>query len=61
MPRYVTGNPKERASWWHDDTPMLPHLTVDDHTPVDTGLVDAEGNPIYRLPNPIGFGRDHEW
>ena len=34
---------------------------VDEAEPVNTGLVSPEGDPIYRLPNPIGFGKDHEW
>lgn len=39
---------------WH--IPAVP-----DHEAADTGLVDAGGNPIMRLPNPMGFGRDGEW
>lgn len=34
---------------------------VADHEAADTGLVDANGNPIMRAPNPMGFGRDGEW
>lgn len=45
---YPTGN-----SWF------VP--TVSDHEAVDTGLVDADGDPIMRAPNPIGFGKDDEW
>jgi len=35
--------------------------TVSDHEATDTGLLDANGDPIMRAPNPIGFGRDEEW
>lgn len=40
---------------------MLPSLTVDDHENIETGLFDASGDMIFRLPNPMGFGRDGEW
>jgi hypothetical protein len=43
------------------DYPLLPHLAVDGGTPEFTGILDADGNPIVRLPRPIGFGRDNEW
>lgn len=46
---------------WDDDVPMLPCLTADDHQAVETGLVDERGDPIWRAPFPIGFGRDGEW
>lgn len=39
---------------WH--IPFVP-----DHEATDTGLLDANGNPIMRAPNPMGFGRDGEW
>lgn len=34
---------------------------VADHVATDTGLLDANGDPIMRAPNPMGFGRDGEW
>jgi len=40
---------------WDDDYPLLPNLTVDDHTAVETGLIDERGDPIMRGPNPMGF------
>ena len=57
---------KPRASGWIDaefdyDEPHRPGLEVDDHEAVDTGLFWETGEPIIRLPNPIGFGRDGEW
>jgi hypothetical protein len=46
---------------WDDEGPLIPSLTVSDHEPSDTGLLDANGDTIWRAPNPIGFGRDGEW
>jgi hypothetical protein len=60
--RYRTGNVrKPRADWYDDDSPLVPSLNVDSHQEVDTGLIAVTGEPIYRVPNPIGFGRDGEW
>lgn len=55
MPRYVT-----RACWWCDEPATLPSMTVHEaqDEPVNTGLLDADGAPLYRLPDerqPIGF------
>lgn len=60
MSRYFTQPRKPRAAWG-DNEPLLPSLTVSDHRPVDTGLVDRHGNPIMRAPRPVGFGRDSDW
>ncbi len=38
------------------DTPSVP-----EHVATDTGLLDINGDPIMRAPNPVGFGRDAEW
>ena len=46
---------------WDDAEPHRPSITVTDHLPVDTGLVNTRGEPIMRSPRPIGFGRDGEW
>lgn len=40
---------------------MIPDLSVPDHEPTDTGLINLNGETIWRAPNPIGFGRDDEW
>ena len=61
--RYVTRAAKPlyvETPLWPDAEPLHPSLTVDDGKEVDTGLVDAKGNAIYRLQEPIGFGRDNE-
>lgn len=56
MSRYFTA-PKRKPvkAEWDYDTPMIPHLTVSDHEAMDTGLLDAGGNTIWRAPNPMGF------
>lgn len=62
MTRY-TRKPKswcEDEDAWDYDT-LIPDLTVCDHEPVNTGLLDADGFEIWREPFPIGFGRDDEW
>ncbi len=43
-----------------DEEPMRLHLEVEGQKEVDTGLVSEHGDPIMRLAEPIGFGRDHE-
>jgi len=43
-----------------DGNPLTPSLTVDGSKEIDTGLVDASGYAIYRLQEPVGFGRDSE-
>lgn len=40
---------------WADDVPLLPPIYVSDHEAADTGLVDKDGDPIMRAPNPVGF------
>lgn len=40
---------------WCDLGPLLPSLEVDDHEPVFTGLLDASGEAILRMPEPMGF------
>ena len=56
MPRYIT-RPK---AWCEDDFDEYPNppytsLEVCDHQAVDTGLLDKDGNSIWRAPDPIGF------
>ncbi len=62
MSRYFTRprGIKPRATW-DDDVPLLPPISAPEHEAVDTGLLDANGDPIMRAPRPIGFGRDDEW
>ncbi len=63
MPRYYT---QRRKAWVEDedawDAPICDHVpTVSDHEPIDTGLLDMNGDAIMRAPNPIGFGKDEDW
>lgn len=66
MPRYFSKRPRSDG-WAGDDLyddergGMLLELTVDEHVATDTGLLDADGNAIWRGPNPVGFGKDDEW
>lgn len=61
MPRYVIRPRADtECDWWTADR-IQPVPQVSDHQHVDTGLVDRNGNSIWRSPNPIGFGKDEEW
>jgi hypothetical protein len=59
--RYVSRPRKPTAVWADEDSPLIMSVTVCDHDAVDTGLIDERRDPIMRVPNPIGFGRDDEW
>jgi hypothetical protein len=61
LARYVRATRKPRADWLTDDNPLTPDITVDDHEPVETGILWPDGEPVMRTPNPIGFGRDGDW
>lgn len=62
MSRYFTrARGPVRADWWYDNGPLLPNMDVPEHIDTDTGLVDSNGETIWRAPNPVGFGRDSEW
>lgn len=53
--RRVTKMVRSPRAKWDDYSPMLPPITVNDHKPIDTGLIDHRGDPIMRGPNPVGF------
>lgn len=62
MPRYRTHS----RGWIEDDLypgdqPLIAGIEVPDHEEIFTGLLDHTGEPIYRAPNPLGFGKDDEW
>lgn len=62
MARYAIRGRKSAKAWDFDEgEPFRPNLEVDSHEAVETGLISATGEPIMRLPNPIGFGRDGDW
>ena len=49
--RYIV---RPRACW-DDDKPMLEGKTVHEREPVDTGLLDKDGQKIWRVMSPVGF------
>jgi hypothetical protein len=61
MSRYVLGRVRAakplyvETPLWDDSEPMCPSLSVDEHEAVDTGLIAPTGEPIMRLPEPMGF------
>ena len=54
--RYMT---RPRASW-DEEKPMLEGKTVHEPEPVNTGLLDKDGNEIIRVMDQIGFVRFRE-
>ena len=62
MPRYFT-RPRSYVADDLDagDGPMILEISVPEHEATDTGILDANGDPIMRAPRPIGFGRMEEW
>lgn len=60
MPRYFA-RPRADDEYWEDAAPLITSVEVCGHVAVDTGLLDADGNSIFRAPNPVGFGKDDEW
>lgn len=62
MARYFVQ--RRAALFVEDDTwveAMVPSLSVPEHVATDTGLLDDQGDPIMRAPNPVGFGKDEDW
>lgn len=59
MNRYFSAPSKVRSDWC-EDAPLVPDLSVPDHQPRDTGLIDRFGNPILCGPNPVGFHHPKE-
>lgn len=55
MPRYI---PKPKLDWTDEDAPLIPSLNVDVIPPQKTGLLDEDGNHLFKLPDQIGFVRD---
>lgn len=56
MIRYVSIREPSR-SFSGEQAQPLPHPIVYEREPIKTGLFDKDGNPIYRLPDGIGFLR----
>lgn len=57
--RYFASTRIKPRAEWGEDVPMLQHLTVyeADREPVDTGLLDHAGTPLYAVEDgpQIGF------
>lgn len=60
MDRYVRKSEIFAREWWEADACASLARTIheDEAKPVNTGLLCADGTPLYRVPkkNPIGFG-----
>lgn len=49
-----------RGTWsWTDSTPRTATVHEMDSAPVKTGLLDALGRPIYRIPQRVPLGFHH--
>ncbi len=59
MSRYVVMARKPPVAYWDQSMPPLAHPMVYQADPAPTGLLNADGAPIYKLPDPIGFLPDH--
>lgn len=55
MPRYVRGRRIQPTAEWDDAYPLISVPTVEMQPPRDSGLVDADGTPIYSVADPVGF------
>lgn len=66
MARYFTRRMRPKATGWvaddvycEDGPGHVPE--VSEHVAINTGLLDHNGDPIMRSPNPMGFDKDDEW
>lgn len=55
--RYISIREPAKSSWWEATPQPLPHPQLWLPEPVDTKLLDADGNKILRMPDQIGFFR----
>jgi len=53
----IIPRPRPKADWEMQDDPFRPSLTVETAEPEKTGLLDKDGNPVYRVTERIGFIR----
>lgn len=58
---YVLGPVKADDDYWPDRYPVINSFEVDARKEFDTGLVTPNGQKIFRVQPPVGFGRDEEW
>lgn len=54
MSRYVI-RPVRSNDWWEQPAPPLPHPTSFVSEPIRTGILDPDGNDIFKMPDPVGF------
>lgn len=64
--RYFARPRAHRPLYVEDDTyesqkAMLPPIVVPDHEAVNTGVLNVNGDDIWRSCRPMGFGRDADW
>ncbi len=59
MARYVSLR-RARMDWYEADAIDSLAQTVFEPEPVDTGIIDADGFPIIRIMDQIGFVRDED-
>lgn len=58
MSRYVTRRPSPARAWFEPTpAPPLPHPQSYVSDPVETGVLDVDGNKIFRMPDAVGFLR----
>lgn len=57
MARYISKPEPVTSNWWDASPQRLPYPNLWLPEPVDTKLVDANGNKIMRYPDQIGFVR----
>ena len=53
--RYTTIRPRMTPIGELQDSPLIEGRTVHEREPEDTGLLNHEDHPIYRVTSPIGF------
>ena len=54
-----TQRPQADCDCW-DDAPFLTDINVPEWQSTPTGILDADGNEIHRIPRPIGFVWDFD-
>lgn len=55
MSRYVIRPAQLEEGWWDQPVSPLPHPTTFVSEPVRTGILDPDGNDIFKVPDPVGF------
>lgn len=55
MSRYVSRRPRSEDEYDWYEPPLMTSVEVIEGEPINTGLLDSEGNEIWRLNEPIGF------